>query len=64
MGSVPNIHKIIADAPHFDESALAAGDNVIHLGSKTMSHSFGNDLRSHVDVLSAQLQTPIWDVHW
>ena len=44
-GQVANVHKVIMDTSSFDEGALSLGNKVIHVGSQTVGHDFGDDLR-------------------
>lgn len=47
--NIPDIHEVVVDNPGLDESALAARDNVIHLGAQPQGHSLHDDLRDYVD---------------
>ena len=44
-GQVANVHKVIMDTSSFDEGALSLGNKVIHVGSQSVGHDFGDDLR-------------------
>ena len=48
-GHVSDVQEVVVDASSFDESALAAGNDVVHSRPQSRCHSLSDDLWDHTN---------------